>query len=247
MNTNSLNGTSIFDPVLCEICYTWFTPYKDAKIIDCFAGGSVRGIVAEQLGYSYTGIDLRKEQIDANYQNAQQIGCDSENINWICDNSLNVDEHILDDSADLLFTCPPYFDLEVYSDNENDISNMTYDDFCLIYTEILKKFSNKLKENRFAIVTISDVRDKKGFYRDLTGVTKAAFEQSGLYFYNDIILINTIGSGAVRARRQMNNTRKVIRSHQNVLVFYKGDPKKINEHFGDLAVLETLEENEEIQ
>ena len=245
LNTNSLNGTSIFDPVLCEICYTWFTPYKDANIIDCFAGGSVRGIVAEQLGYSYTGIDLRKEQIDANYQNAQQIGCNSENINWICDNSLNVDEHILDDSADLLFTCPPYFDLEVYSDNENDISNMTYDDFCLIYTEILKKFSNKLKENRFAIVTISDVRDKKGFYRDLTGVTKAAFEQSGLYFYNDIILINTIGSGAIRARRQMNNSRKVIRSHQNVLVFYKGDPKKINEHFGDLASLEMLEEESE--
>jgi hypothetical protein len=70
MNTASLGGTSIFDPVLCEIGYTWFTPHEGSKIIDPFAGGSVRGIVAERLGHEYTGIDLREEQIDANFDNA---------------------------------------------------------------------------------------------------------------------------------------------------------------------------------
>ena len=66
-------------------------------------------------------------------------------------------------------------------------------------TYLDKKFAKKLKNNRFAIVTISDVRDKKGFYRDLTGVTKRAFESAGVMFYNDIVLINVIGSGALRA------------------------------------------------
>lgn len=240
----SIGGTSIFDPVLCEVCYTWFTPHKGSKIIDPFAGGSVRGIVAEQLGFEYTGIDLRSEQIDANYKNAREIGVNLDKINWICDDSSNVDDYIDDGSADLIFACPPYFDLEVYSDNEKDISNMSYDEFCSMYTKILQKFANKLKSNRFAIVTISDVRDKKGFYRDLTGVTKQAFFECGVMFYNDIILINSFGSGVFRARRQMNSGRKVIRSHQNVLVFYKGDPKKIKEEFGDLAVLENLEEDE---
>lgn len=46
LNTGNLGGTSIFDPVLCEVGYTWFTPFENAKIIDPFAGGSVRGIVA---------------------------------------------------------------------------------------------------------------------------------------------------------------------------------------------------------
>ena len=46
----------------------------------------------------------------------------------------------------------------------------------------------------------------------------------------------------MRARKQMNTGRKVIRSHQNVLVFYKGDPKNIKQEFGPLAVLDNLEE-----
>lgn len=242
LNTGNLGGTSIFDPVLCEVGYTWFTPFENAKIIDPFAGGSVRGIVAERLGYRYTGIDLRKEQIDANYNNAREIGSDISKIKWICDDSFNVDEYIEDDSADLIFACPPYFDLEVYSDNDKDISNMSYEEFAKIYTGILQKFSKKLKQNRFAIVTISDVRDKKGFYRDLTGLTKQAFSEMGVNFYNDIILVNTLASGAMRARKQMNAGRKVIRNHQNVLVFYKGDPKNIKQEFGPLAVLDNLEE-----
>lgn len=243
LNTGNLRGTSIFDPVLCEVGYTWFTPFENAQIIDPFSGGSVRGIVAERLGYRYTGIDLRKEQIDANYNNAREIGSDISKINWICDDSLNVDQYIEDDSADLIFACPPYFDLEVYSDNDKDISNMSYEEFAKIYSSILQKFSKKLKQNRFAIVTISDVRDKKGFYRDLTGLTKQAFSESGVNFYNDIILVNALGSGALIARKQMNTGRKVVRSHQNVLVFYKGDPKNIKQEFGPLAVLDNLEED----
>lgn len=48
------NNTSIFDPVLCELMYRWFCP-ENGLVIDPFAGGSVRGIVANYLGYKYTG------------------------------------------------------------------------------------------------------------------------------------------------------------------------------------------------
>jgi len=70
-NSNSL-GTSIFDPYLCEIMYKWFCP-EGGTILDPFAGGSVRGIVAHKLGYNYTGIELRKEQVDANIEQGKQI------------------------------------------------------------------------------------------------------------------------------------------------------------------------------
>ncbi|HXF87125.1 MAG TPA: hypothetical protein VNK48_02075 [Xanthobacteraceae bacterium] len=43
------SGTSIFDPVLCEIAYRWFCP-PGGSVLDPFAGGSVRGIVASRLG-----------------------------------------------------------------------------------------------------------------------------------------------------------------------------------------------------
>lgn len=69
----TITGTSVFDPVLCELAYRWFCP-PGGLILDPFAGGSVRGIVASKLGRKYLGIDLRAEQIEANRQQAKTIG-----------------------------------------------------------------------------------------------------------------------------------------------------------------------------
>jgi DNA modification methylase len=59
----SYTGTSIFDPVLCELMDRWFCP-ENGLILDPFAGGSVRGIVANKLGLK-TGfcICLHKDPI----------------------------------------------------------------------------------------------------------------------------------------------------------------------------------------
>ena len=59
------NGTSVFDPVLTELCYAWFTCEGDT-VLDPFAGGSVRGVVASIMGRRYTGVELRAEQVEAN-------------------------------------------------------------------------------------------------------------------------------------------------------------------------------------
>lgn len=66
------SGTSIFDPVICELAYRWFCP-PGGHVLDPFAGGSVRGVVAGLLGYQYTGIDLRKEQVEANREQWREI------------------------------------------------------------------------------------------------------------------------------------------------------------------------------
>ena len=222
--------TSIFDPVLAEIMYKWFCP-DGGTIYDCFAGGCVRGVVAEYLGYKYTGIDLRAEQIEANERQALEIGVSP---TWICDDSLNADKHLNDNSCDMIFTCPPYADLEKYSDDERDISNMEYDEFCEVYKNILSIACNKLKQDRFAVVVIGDVRDKKGAYRQLVDYTRKVLTDNGLVLYNDLILVEQIGTGAFRASKQFNALRKVIKVHQNVLVFYKGNIKAIKDNFTEL-------------
>ncbi|MDD7665136.1 MAG: hypothetical protein PUJ25_06000 [Lachnospiraceae bacterium] len=40
----------------------------------------------------------------------------------------------------------------------------------------------------------------------------------------------------MRARRQFEGGRKVCKVNQNVLVFYKGDPKKIKENYPKVEV-----------
>ena len=65
-------GTSIFDLVLCELVYRWFCP-PAGLVLDPFAGGSVRGIVASKLGRRYCGVDLSARQIEANEEQARTI------------------------------------------------------------------------------------------------------------------------------------------------------------------------------
>ena len=67
-----VGGTSIFDPVLCEVLLRWFCP-PGGSVLDPFAGGSVRGIVAARLGFHYDGIELRSEQVRANRRQAKAI------------------------------------------------------------------------------------------------------------------------------------------------------------------------------
>ena len=74
---DATSGTSIFDPVLCEIAYRWFSPVG-GLILDPFAGGSVRGIVASKLGRQYIGHELRDEQVQANREQGNDLCLDDE-------------------------------------------------------------------------------------------------------------------------------------------------------------------------
>ena len=225
--------TSIFDPVLCEICYKWFN-IENGKILDPFAGGSVRGIVANVLGYDYLGIDLSEKQIKANYENANELYCDMDKLKWVNDDSLNIDKYVDNNSVDMIFTCPPYFDLEIYSEKPNDLSNMSFDDFEIAYSKILKSCFSKLKNNRFGVVVIGDVRDKNGYYRNLVDITKKAICDKNIGLYNDIILLQVVGTASIRAEKQFKVNRKVVKVHQNILVFYKGNPKDIKNNFEEI-------------
>lgn len=240
-----MTGTSIFDPVLCELTYKWFN-VPNGKILDCFAGGSVRGIVAAKLGYEYLGNDLRSEQIEANRINAKEVLQDAETYpTWTCGDSLHIDTIAKGCEADLLFSCPPYADLEVYSEAKEDISNMPYKDFLQVYREIIRKSCQLLKDDRFAVFVVGDVRDKKGFYQNFVSDTIYAFIDSGLMLYNEMILVNAVGTLAIRAGRQFAIGRKVGKQHQNVLVFYKGNPKNIKQNYPELD-LSYMQEEEDI-
>ena len=225
------NYVSIFDPVLCEIMYKWFIP-KNGSILDPFAGGSVRGIVAHHLDYEYVGIDLCRGQIEANKIQAQEIFGDGEDIplyhhpRWIYGDS-NEKLGDINQEFDFIFSCPPYYDLEIYSDNPRDISSLSKLQFDIIYEQIIKQCCDKLKNNRFACFVVGNCRDQKtGYIKDLVGTTIRAFEKCGVMYYNEMILKNVSGSAPMRARTNMTYI-KVIKTNQNVIVFCKGDPKKV--------------------
>ena len=221
LQDGSESMTSIFDPVLCELAYSWFSP-DNGQIVDPFAGGSVRGIVAGALGRKYWGCDLRKEQIDANNAQADEIET-HHRPEWVCGDSM--DELANAPDADFVFSCPPYGDLEKYSSNPNDLSNMEWHTFIAAYKRIILRSVGKMKPDSFACFVVGDFRDNKGFYRNFVSETIDGFEQAGARLYNEAILATSIGSAAMRVTKQFNAGRKLCKVHQNVLVFCKGDPR----------------------
>ena len=211
--------TSIFDPALTELLYKWFVP-ENGTILDPFAGGSVRGIVANYLGFKYTGIDIRQEQIDSNREQGFDILDVNNQPNWYVGDSNEVLNGFTKE-FDFVFSCPPYADLEVYSDLENDISNMPYDKFMKAYEEIIAKSCNLLKSGCYACFVVGEVRDKKGNYIGFVPDTINAFRKCGMNYYNEGILLNAIGTASLRAPRIFGSNKKLVKVHQNVLIFKK--------------------------
>jgi len=217
------SNVSIFDPTLCEIMYDWFSP-KNGKVLDPFAGGSVRGIVAEEMGRDYLGIDLSISQVEANKKQ-------SDKPLWICGDSEEILDDIHNNHYDFIFTCPPYYDLEIYSKDKNDLSNMSVNSFDEKYKSILQKSVQKLSNNRFFGIVVSEVREpsvtgkySSGKYRGLVRKTIDILEEVGLEFYNDMILFNSQHQASRVGKVYFERNRKISSIHQNILIFVKGNP-----------------------
>jgi DNA modification methylase len=211
-------STSIFDPALCEVIYKWFC-IEGGLILDPFAGGSVRGIVANKLGYKYTGIDIRKEQIESNREQGMEILEINNQPNWYCGDSNELLSGF-NTEFDFIFSCPPYVNLEVYSSLQGDISNMPYDKFMETYESIVEKSCKLLKHDGFACFVVGEVRDKNGNYYGFVPDTIRAFEKCGMKYYNEAIFLDQLGTAAMRADGNMK-TRKLVKVHQNILIFKK--------------------------
>jgi DNA modification methylase len=154
---------------------------------------------------------------------------------WIEGDSSQLDELLEEgEQFDLLFSCPPYFDLEKYSKDERDISNMTWEAFLKSYRLIIGQAVERLADDRFAFWVVSEIRDKEGNYRGLVAETIRAFEDAGAQFYNDAILVTSVGSWPIRIGKLFSVSRKFGRVHQNVLVFCKGDPRAATEACGEI-------------
>lgn len=217
--SSGFSGTSIFDPVVAELVVRWFSPVG-GQVVDPFAGGSVRGIVAGYLGRNYWGVDLRQEQVDANREQAEVIK-PSVTPHWVCGDCLDA----LDAAppADLILSCPPYGDLEKYSDDPRDLSNMRPESFLLTYHRAIARVVQVMRQDSFACFVVGDYRGPDGLYRNFVGQTVAGFHEAGARLYNDAVLLTVIGTNAMRITKQFIAGRKFGKTHQNVLIFVKGD------------------------
>lgn len=222
----SSTGGSVFDPVLAELVLRWFAP-PGGTVLDPFGGEATKGIVAAALGYRYVAVELREEQVRANYDQAERVrealGRDWAHApEWHCGDSARISDVVPRLAYDLCFTSPPYYDLEVYSDQAADGSaKQTYGEFMEFYAGVFRQCVALLAPGRHLVVKVGDVRDDAGGYRGFVHDNARLFTELGLLYYNEAVLLTPLGSAPVRAAMQFRKGRKLCRAHQNVLGFVK--------------------------
>lgn len=92
--------------------------YHPTSVFDPCAGWGHRMLMCQSYGIEYLGIDIRQESIDNNRRMGEYVG-DMDKIHLICDDgaSQHVNQVLKDSKpVDMMFTCPPYFSDEIYSD-----------------------------------------------------------------------------------------------------------------------------------
>ncbi len=154
----------------------------------------------------------------------------AERPRWLVGDSRNLAELLPAEEppADLLLTCPPYFDLEVYSDDPADLSRAAdYAAFLDLYGECLAAATARMAPSAFAAIVTGAVRDKRGMVLDLPADTTRIMERLGWRLYQDAMLVTPVGSASVRASRYFTALRKLVRVHQSVAVYHRGELERV--------------------
>ena len=230
-NFSPLTARWIYEKYLGEL-----SPQSNYKVYDPCAGwgGRLLGSLCSNLPTCYIGTDVNTENRGC-YEELGEFynsNCDGRNTyeiyyegsEVIGDNS-EFQKHIND--IDFVFTSPPYFNKEIYSDDveQSAIKFPNYDDWLRGYLEpTLKTCYDVLKTERYCLINISDVKRQENKFYPLeqdcvSAALKVGFEFKGKY---GMVMTRPIGLNPKNTRNfwfdvKTQNLYKV----ESILIFHK--------------------------
>jgi hypothetical protein len=224
------NGNaSVLDPTACEVILRFFMPTAGRRVYNPFGGGVQFGFVAGSYEYEYLASEIRQNQCDAN----NKICGAFPGVKWVRGDSSTYEPEGM---FDLVFTCPPYYKVEHYTDYdgkppEGEINALdTYEKFRDVLFAGYRKAIAHLNENCFFVVMTGDSRDKRGAWRCSEAETQLFFRDNGLSIYNNIVYLECEFTRLAHAKKTLN-MRKFPKREQKIIVAYKGDIAKIKDLF----------------
>jgi hypothetical protein len=210
---------SVFPAPLMEMIIARYGGSPGNHILDAFAGGPPRGLVSSIMGYQYTGFEIRQEQIDENEALLKRLKL--KGAKYVLGDGRFLDlDSLVDNNFDAAITCPPYHNLEKYSDHAEDLSNLaTYNEFNASMWLCAQAHRRLMKPGAFVCIIVGLFRDKKtGELIDFPADTVQNFREAGFIYWQHIILSKNFASAAVRAGNAWLGNKLVPR-HENLLIF----------------------------
>lgn len=206
-NTSSRANYSPFPLEVADLCYELYL--RDSRcIVDPFAGWGERHSKAIEWGKEYFGYDISVEAIEKakSEYGVENILADSR--------SVDVPEF------DGMLTCPPYWNLEKYAD-ENGIDRIkSWNDFCVQLYFIFHRFYEKADEGSVFCIMVGDWR-KNHIYYDLEYQVNKIFAELGATPFDKVVISRKKVSKIKIMLPQAKRLGYSVRVHENLLVFKK--------------------------
>ena len=205
---------SVFNPQLAQMILAAYAP-MNGKIYDPFGGGGTRGYIATKMGYDYTGVEIREEEYNRVLAQMKEWNL---NFKFILADSIRYRPN---ESFDFIYTCPPYYDLEVYSDMEEDLSNApSYMEYLNMLQKVLKNCYDVLKKDSFAVFVVGNFRNKKGELEHLNGYLITKAKEVGFKLWDELIWMGASNVALTRCGKFEKN-RKSVRMHEYIIILKK--------------------------
>jgi DNA modification methylase len=210
----SEEGLSEFNPFVAKSIISYWSKPGDL-ILDPFAGRT-RGIVAALMGRRYVGYEISKKAYDTIVGEINRFNLHAEIKNEDCLNIKNINDSL---EADLILSCPPYFNLEKYESAPGQLSDINdYRKFLNALEERIRACVLKLKQNGFAAFIVGDFR-KNGeyvlFHKDFIDLSK----RCGLKLHDLIILQNIQFGIALHRFGSVRDIKQTSKCHEYLLIF----------------------------
>jgi hypothetical protein len=186
---------SQFKPSIAKAFYDYF---KSENVLDFSAGWGDRlaGFYCGETTKHYVGIDPNtlnhpnyKKQVEF-YKKNQTFFEEPKQVDLICSPAEDVEFTVYHNFFDTIFTSPPYFDVERYSDEDTQswVRYKTIDDWNKNFLQkTLGKLIPTLKKGGILAVNIADVYNpKEKDYFDICNPMNEFLESQGLSYYGCI-------------------------------------------------------------
>ena len=194
------------------------------KILDPFAGRT-RALVSYAMNRRYVGYEVSKDVVqhmdkrfeELDIKNDEKFDVEIKNKDCI-----NVVDDFGCEIFDMVFTCPPYWNLEKYESCKGQLSDIDdYEDFVELLVDRLDAASLVLKKDKYMAVVVGDFR-KRGKYITLHSDLLRQMSFNDSLSLHDVIAIQNIPFytaafyfGAVK------KVKKTAKAHEYLLIWKK--------------------------
>jgi DNA modification methylase len=126
-----------------------------------------------------------------------------------------------DESVDLVFTSPPYWDIEYYGEEPEQLGyGKTYDDFLAGIQQVLDECHRVVKKDRYCVFNINDFR-KGGHFYPYHADTIDLFSAAG-FMIHDVVIVKWASAIGACFASQVEERKITAKSHEYLIVGKKG-------------------------